>query len=161
TQVRKDLAAIGVRGYPRIGYRAVDASSRIREVLGFDVRKKGIIVGAGRLGGALASYPGFGAYGLEIVAIFDTDDSKVGSSIGQHPVVTLDKLEQVISDEHVGLAVLAVPAVAAPALAERVVAAGVRAIWNFAPTRFAVPEGVRIRHEQISVGLAELSYHLK
>lgn len=161
TQVRKDLAAIGVRGYPRIGYKALDACDHIRDILGFDKKKKGVIIGAGRLGGALAAYPGFGGYGLDIVAIFDNDSSKAGSKVGGHEIFPLDDLETVIKSERVGLAVLAVPANVASGLAERVIEAGVRAIWNFAPTRFAVPEGVRVRHEQISVGLAELSYHLK
>lgn len=161
TQVRKDLALIGVRGCPRVGYKVNEVVEAIRDILGFDQTHRAVIVGAGRLGGALASYPGFSAYGLEIVALFDNSPAKIGTMVGCQQVRPLDDLERIVKRSSVDIAVLTVPAGVAPELAVRLAHAGVQAIWNFAPTRFAVPEGVSVRHEQISGGLAELTHHLR
>ncbi|MEA3364543.1 MAG: winged-helix domain-containing protein, partial [Candidatus Hydrogenedentes bacterium] len=86
TQVRKDLAAIGVRGVPRVGYSATEVLEAIREVLGFDKIHKAILVGAGHLGGALAAYRGFAKYGLRIVGVFDNDPERIGTTIGGYVV---------------------------------------------------------------------------
>ncbi len=161
TLVRKDMAAIGVRGRPRVGFSMAELRDAIRVTLGFDESHKAIIVGAGRLGGALASYSGFMKYGLYIVALFDTDLERIGSVQGTVLVQNLDTLEAVITRHGVKLAILTVPADSAQRLAERLVAAGIRAIWNFAPTSLVVPPDVFVRHEHISVGLGELAYFLK
>ncbi|HOF40305.1 MAG TPA: redox-sensing transcriptional repressor Rex [Candidatus Hydrogenedentes bacterium] len=161
TQVRKDLAAIGVRGVPRLGYRAADVVDAIRQALGFDTIHRAILVGAGRLGGALAAYRGFVKYGLRIVGVFDQDPGKVGTTIGTHFVYNTTELETVIERNNVRLAILAVPAEACQALADRLVRAGIAGIWNFGPTTLTVPSGVVVRHEHIVVGLAELAYHLQ
>lgn len=161
TLVRKDLAAIGVRGRPRVGFSTQELMHSIRETLGFNERYKSVIVGAGRLGGAIASYGGFGKYGLDIVALFDADPARVGDMLGGAAVRPIDTLEAVVRDEGVHLAVITVPADAAQPLADRLVEAGIRAIWNFAPTSLVLPAGIFVRHEHISVGLAELAYYLK
>lgn len=161
TLVRKDLASIGVRGRPRIGFSTAELMGAVRETLGFNERYRSVIVGAGRLGGAIASYGGFGKYGLDIVALFDADPARVGETLGGAIVQPIDSLESVVRDHRVHLAVLTVPADAAQGLAERLVEAGIRAIWNFAPRSLVVPSNVFVRHEHISVGLAELAYYLK
>jgi redox-sensing transcriptional repressor len=161
TLVRKDLAAIGVRGRPRVGFSASELLSAIRNTLGFNETYSGVIVGAGRLGGAIASYPGFHKYGLRIVALFDVDEKRTGESQGGIVIEPLDRLEAVIAEQAVPLAILTVPAEAAQELADRLVTAGVRAIWNFAPVSLDVPDHVFVRQEHISLGLAELAYFLK
>ncbi|MFO7973846.1 MAG: redox-sensing transcriptional repressor Rex [Candidatus Hydrogenedentota bacterium] len=161
TQVRKDLAAIGVRGVPRIGYNTVEVMEAIREVLGFDKIYKAILVGAGHLGGALAAYRGFMKYGLRIVGVFDNDPARIGTTIGGHFVYDTKELETVIMRNEARLAILAVPAEACQALADRLVRAGISGIWNFGPTTLTVPPHVVVRHEHIVVGLAELAYHLQ
>lgn len=161
TQVRKDLAAIGVRGHPRVGFKATEVLEAIRLTLGFDETYKAVLVGAGRLGGAIAAYRGFSRYGMTIVALFDADLEKVGDVVGGYVVQPLESLEAVIRRHDVRLGILTVPAERAQALAERLAAAGVEAIWNFAPTGLVAPEGVIVRHEHIAVGLAELGYALK
>ena len=161
TLVRKDLASIGVRGRPRIGFSTAELLRAVRETPGFNERYRSVIVGAGRLGGAIASYGGFGKYGLDIVALFDADPARVGETLGGAIVQPIDSLESVVRDHRVHLAVLTVPADAAQGLAERLVEAGIRAIWNFAPRSLVVPSNVFVRHEHISVGLAELAYYLK
>ncbi|HRI87080.1 MAG TPA: redox-sensing transcriptional repressor Rex [Candidatus Hydrogenedentes bacterium] len=161
TLVRKDLAAIGVRGRPRVGFSTTGLMDAIRETLGFNEHYAAVIVGAGRLGGAIASYAGFGKYGLDVVALFDADHGRVGELLRGIPVEHIDRMEEIIAQRNVRTAVLTVPAEAAQPLADRLVASGVRAIWNFAPTSLVVPAGVFVRHEHISVGLAELAYYLK
>lgn len=161
TLVRKDLAAIGVRGRPRVGFSIAELKGRIRDVLGFNDAYKAVIVGAGRLGGAIVSYAGFAKYGLYVVAMFDADDNRAGTVMGGVLVQSVQNLETIIQRHNVHMAILTVPAEAAQPLADRLVATGVRAIWNFAPTSLSVPHDVFVRHEHISVGLAELAYYLK
>lgn len=161
TLVRKDLAAIGVRGYPRVGFRSAEVLKAIREVLGFDSTLPTAIVGCGRLGGALAAYAGFAEYGVKICAAFDDDPQKTGSSLGPVPVLPIESLEPTIEQMGIRMAILSVPPEPAQSLCDRLVAAGVEAIWNFAATTLNTPDDVVVRHEHISVGLAELAYHLK
>lgn len=161
TLVRKDLAAIGVRGYPHLGYKATEILNAIRDVLGFNRAYRAVVIGAGRLGGALASYRGFARYGMEIAGVFDADEKVVGQAVDSHAVRHMDTLPAFVRRENVALAVLTVPAGAAQEAADSAVAAGIRALWNFASASLTVPHGVFVRHEHISAGLAELSCHLK
>ena len=160
TLVRKDLAAIGVRGHPRVGFRSAEVLSAIRGVLGFNAAFRAVVIGAGRLGSALVSYPGFAALGMEIVGLFDNAPQKAGLTLGRYPVQTMPSLPTVVRNCEVSLAIITVPPRAAQDVADQAVAAGVKAIWNFASTNLTAPDGVFVRHEHISVGLAELSYQL-
>ena len=161
TLVRKDLAAIGVRGIPRVGFNAREVLGTIREILGFEEVSRGVILGAGRLGGAMASYHGFARYGLKICALFDCEPTKIGTGWAGYVVQPLENLPQVVREEQIDLAILTVPAEAAQSVATFAIDAGVKVLWNFANTNIHVPEEVFVRHEHISVGLAELSYRLK
>ena len=161
TLVRKDLAAIGVRGRTRVGYYKADVLRAIERAFGLGRVCRAVIVGAGRLGCALASYPGFGKYGLTIQALFDTDPLKIGSHVNDIPVVPFEFLETEVRKHDVSLAILTVPAHTAQGVAKRLVRAGVRAIWNFAPVNLSVPRSVFVRHEHLSVGLGVVVYHLK
>jgi redox-sensing transcriptional repressor len=161
TLVRKDLAAIGVRGCPRIGYAAAEVIDAIHKNLGFEDQHRAIVVGAGRLGGAIAAYPGFARYGLTIVGIVDNDPDKLGQDIAEHRVLPLDALPDLVRERQVDVVILTLPAEAAQDAADRAVTAGIRAIWSFAPTSISVPPEVKVRHEHLSTGFAELAYHLK
>ncbi|MCL4216503.1 MAG: redox-sensing transcriptional repressor Rex [Candidatus Hydrogenedentes bacterium] len=161
TQVRKDLASIGVRGQPRKGFQNAEVLTAIRRELGFNFRYDAIVLGAGRLGGAIVSYGGFNHFGLKIIALFDDDPSRTGEVIGGTLVHHIDELERFIERHDVHLAILTVPHEAAQPLADRLVKSGITGIWNFAPTRIEVPEHVHVRHEHIAVGLAQLAYYLK
>ncbi len=160
TLVRRDLAAISVRGQPKVGYPAGEALRTIRHVLGLDERKRAILVGAGRLGGAIASYRGFGDFGLEIVAVFDRAAGQVGPELGGVPVHPTEGIEDFLAERPVDFAILTLPAEAAQVMADRLFAAGVRGLWNFAPVALEAPEGTIIRNELLSSGLAEISYRL-
>lgn len=161
TQVRKDLATIGVRGAPRVGFRTEETLAAIRRTLGFDRDYKGVLIGVGQLGGALAAYPRFAHYGLRFVGLFDADREKHGQRFGRLVVQPLQRLAAAVRSRQVRLAVLAVPAFAAQEVADQAIAAGIDTLWNFAPTRLTVPERVYVRNEHISVGLGELAYALQ
>jgi redox-sensing transcriptional repressor len=161
TQVRKDLALIGVRGRPHVGFDRAEMVGAIRSAVGLDSERRAVIVGAGRLGGAIAAYDGFREYGLHVVAFFDTDAAKIGSTAAGRPVYPPSYIARVVGEADADLAILTCPADAAQSAADELIAAGIRAIWNFAPAAIAVPESVAVRNEHISLGLAELLYHLK
>lgn len=160
TQVRKDLAAIGLRGYPRVGFRTVDAREAIRRTLGFDGEHRTILVGAGHLGSALLAYEGFAQYGVRWVGVFDRDPQKQGRRFGRLVVQPLTRLRQASRQRTIHLAVIAVPAAAAQSVANQLISAGIETLWNFAPISLVVPDAVYVRNEHISVGLGELGYHL-
>lgn len=161
TQIRKDLASIGLRGYPRLGFRTAETLEAIRQALGFSETYKAILVGAGHLGGALAAYSAFERYGMRLVGIFDGAEDKQGQRFGRLVVQPMRRLKSIVRSREVRMAVLAVPARAAQDVADAVVSAGVDTIWSFAPTTLVVPSHVYVRNEHISVGLGELAYALK
>ncbi len=161
TQVRKDLGAIGLRGMGRVGFDAAEVVRTIRSVLAFDQEHAAIVIGVGHLGGALMAYKGFAQYGLRIVAAFDNDAAKVGEEISGCRVRHMRTLRAYLERHGVQLAILTTPASVAQRVANRLVALGIRAIWNFSPTRLTVPPEVFVRNEHISLGLSQLAYHLK
>jgi len=160
TQIRKDLAAIGVKGQCRVGFEISRVAEAIRKALGFENVFRAVIIGAGHLGGAIAAYEGFARYGLQVVALFDIDPGKIGLNVGHHVIQPLEKLEFVIKDRDVHLGIITVPADAAQECTDRMVKAGIKGIWNFSPVNLKIPPEIISRHEDLSVGLAYLSYHL-
>ncbi len=161
SQVRKDLSAIKVSGTPRIGYQTPEVIHAIHHELGFEHDLLAVIVGAGHLGSALARYRGFEHYGLRVVAIFDTAPEKVNTVVAELVVEPIERLGRVIGETGVKTAILTVSPDAAEDIAHRLARAGIKAIWNFVPARFKAPDGVFIRHQHLSTGLAELAYFLK
>ncbi len=161
TQIRKDLAAIGLKGCPRVGFSAREVATCLRRVLGFEQRYAAVLVGAGRLGGALAAYPGFQELGLTLSGVFDVDERKVGLAVGGLMVKPLAELEEFLRRFPVELGIIAVPAIAAQDVADRLIEGGVAALWNFAPLTLTAPAAVRVRNECLSIGLAELGYYVK
>jgi redox-sensing transcriptional repressor len=165
TQVRKDFSAIGVVGIGRVGFDVCEVCRAIRVGLGFDEAYDAILVGAGHLGGALLAYSGFAAgfarYGLRVVAAFDNDERKIGRTIAGLTIRPMKGMTTFVRRRNVRLAIITVPADVAQKMAERLVSAGVKAIWNFAPTQLSLPPDVLVRNEHISRGLSEIAYHLK
>ncbi|HOX38534.1 MAG TPA: redox-sensing transcriptional repressor Rex [Candidatus Brocadiia bacterium] len=159
--VRKDLAEIGVRGHSGHGFRCEDVLEAIRRTLGFSKRLRAVIIGAGRLGGALASYGSFQQYGVEICGVFDIAPHKVRLMFGGYQIQPMTSLPIVVKQMGVCIAILTVPPEAAQDAANRALDAGVRGIWNFSNASLEVPEGVVVRNEHMSIGLAELGYRLR
>ncbi len=161
TQVRKDFSAIGLVGIGRVGFDIRAVCSMIRVVLGFDRDYEAVLVGTGHLGTALLAYSGFARYGLRIVAAFDNDQDRVGGEIADCTIRSTMLMKSCIEKNNIRLAILTTPAEVSQGLADRLVSAGIKAIWNFSPTRLTVPPDVLVRNEHISVGLSEIAHHLK
>ncbi len=160
SQVRKDFSAVGLVGVSRVGYDVCEVCRTIRSELGFDNSYEAVLVGAGHLGVALANYGGFERYGLRVVAVFDSNPDVVGQPIGNLMVKSVHDLKGFVEQRRVPAAILTTPASVAQSLADLLVMSGVKAIWNFTPTRLNVPDDVLARNEHISVGLAQISFHL-
>jgi redox-sensing transcriptional repressor len=159
-QVRKDLSFFGSFGKRGLGYDVDALAERLRDILGLGHRYRVMIVGAGRLAGALVQYAGFSARGFHVVAVVDRDPGKVGQLLGQVPVADVADMEKVVGREQVEIAILVTPADPAQALVDRLVACGVTAILNFAPVQLQVPEGVDVKNVNLAVELETLSYAL-
>ena len=161
TQIRKDFGVIGLQGMGRVGFDVCEICRAIRVVLGFDQRYEAVLVGTGHLGSALLAYTGFAKYGLRIVAAFDNDQRKIGGKIAGCTVKSTMLMKSYVEKHKIRLAILATPAEVSQELTNRLVSAGVEAIWNFTPTQLLVPEDILVRDEHISTGLSEITYHLK
>jgi redox-sensing transcriptional repressor len=159
-QVRKDLSYLGELGMRGIGYDVESLIAHISRELGLTASRRVAIVGFGRLGGALLGYSGFRERGFETVAVFDADPSKVGTKVAGLTVRPVDELEAGLAQDEVDIVLLTTPADVAQMLADRVAAAGVRAILNFAPVTLDVPDRVKVRPVDLSVELQVLSFHL-
>lgn len=159
-QVRKDLAAIGVSGQPRVGFPVAELIAAIERFLGWDNVTDAFVVGAGHLGSALAGYQGFSRHGLNVVALFDKAPDRVGMKIHGKEVLSMEKFADLVDRLHVHIAILTVPAEAAAEVAEEAVAAGIQAIWNFTATKLVVPEGVIVERMDLAASLAVLSSKL-
>lgn len=159
-QVRKDLSFFGSFGKRGLGYDVDALASRLREILGLGHRYRVMIVGAGRLAGALVQYAGFSARGFQIVAVVDRDRGKVGQVLGEVRVADVADMEAIVAREQVEIAILVTPADPAQSLVDRLIACGVTAILNFAPVQLQVPEGVDVKNVNLAVELETLSYAL-
>lgn len=159
-QVRKDLSFFGSFGKRGIGYPTVELAKRIREILGLGRRYNVILVGAGRIGAALANYPGFGERGFDITAVYDVDPKKIGQQLDGHTVRDLALLESDLAASPAQIAVLGTPAEAARELADRLVKSGVRAILNFAPVALNLAGDVTISNVNMALELEALSFAL-
>jgi redox-sensing transcriptional repressor len=157
-QVRKDLAHFGHFGHPGIGYRCQELISAIKIILGTDREWRVALVGVGNLGRALLGYRGFVQQGFRIVAAFETDPEKVGTHIENVEVCHLDRLAEVIADRQIELGMVAVPAARAQEVADRLVAAGVGGIVNFAPVTLRVPSGVSIVGVDLARELEQVTF---
>ncbi len=159
-QVRRDLASFGGFGVRGVGYDVKQLRIELERILGLDRTLHVAIVGAGNLGHALADYPGFGGGGLKVVALFDIDPDKVGRHTrGGVPIHHLDDIESVTTAK-LDVGIVAVPAEAAQRVVDRLVAAGIRAVLNFAPVRPRVPEGFRCKSVDLTLELESLSFFL-
>ncbi|MCE5255340.1 MAG: redox-sensing transcriptional repressor Rex [Spirochaetaceae bacterium] len=156
-QVRKDLAITGIIGKPKRGYPANELIKAIEHFLGWDISHKAIVVGAGNLGSALMGYQEFKNNGLDIIAGFDADPSKIGSRIHGVPIHAIDKLDQVIPEIQPEIAILTVPSPFAQSNCDSIVRNGIKSIWNFTNIKLKVPDSVSVQREDLSSGYAMLS----
>jgi redox-sensing transcriptional repressor len=159
-QVRKDLSFFGSFGKRGLGYSVSALSSSLRDILGLGRQWNVVIVGAGKIGAALAQYRGFKERGFKVVGVYDEDPALVGSSLDGVVVRDQGELDADIAKLKPHIALIAVPPEAAQGLVDRVVKAGVRAILNFAPAPINVPPHVTLRSVNMALELEILSYAL-
>jgi redox-sensing transcriptional repressor len=158
-KLRKDLSHLGSYGTRGVGYDVEYLVYQISRELGLTQDWVVAIIGAGNLGTALANYGGFASRGFRIAALLDADSQVVGSRVAGLTVEHTDKLETVIRDHAVSIGVIATPAGAAQGMCDRLVAAGVTSVLNFAPVVLGVPDGVDVRKVDLSIELQILAFH--
>ena len=158
-KVRKDLSHLGSYGTRGVGYEVQELVFHISRELGLTQGWAVVLVGVGNLGQALAGYGGFTGRGFRVAALLDVDPARVGADVGGQVVRPLDDLEAVVAETGVSIAVLTTPASAAQAVCDRLVAAGVTSVLNFAPVVLQVPEGVDVRKVDLALELQILSFH--
>ncbi|MFN2522934.1 MAG: redox-sensing transcriptional repressor Rex [Mycobacteriales bacterium] len=158
-KVRKDLSHLGSYGTRGVGYEVDELVQHISSALGLTRRRSVVLVGVGNLGHALAGYGGFASRGFRIAGLLDADRARVGESIAGVVVRHMDDLDDVVRAGEVSIGVIATPAQAAQEVCDRLVAAGVTSILNFAPAVLQVPAGVDLRKVDLSLELQILSFH--
>jgi len=159
-QVRKDLSFFGSFGKRGLGYSVPELTTRIREIMGLAREWKVIIVGAGKIGAALAQYGGFFQRGFHITAVYDSSPQKIGRSWDSHVIRDVRDLERDTAGDPPDIAVLAVPAAAAQPTLDRIAAAGIKAVLNFAPVQLQAPPDVTVRSVNMAMELEGLSFAL-
>jgi len=158
-KVRKDLSYFGSYGTRGVGYDVEFLLFHIRRELGLTHDWPTVIVGMGNLGQALANYGGFQERGFVVAALVDSDTSKVGQRVGDLVVDDAEDLDRIVEERKITIGVIATPAIAAQEVADRMVAAGITSILNFAPTVITVPEGISVRKVDLAVELQILSFY--
>jgi redox-sensing transcriptional repressor len=157
-QVRKDLSLFGSFGTRGLGYPVHELRDQITAILGIDRVWPVALFGVGNIGSALVSYKEFARQGFQIVKLFDNDQRKIGSNHKGIVVSDIRKMEREVKDAGVEMAIIAVPATVAQDIVDQIVAAGIKAILNFAPINLKVPDDVYLRSENMSMELEYLSF---
>jgi len=159
-QVRKDLAYFGEFGVRGIGYYVAGLKAELQKILGLDREWPVVLVGLGNLGAALFHYKGFSKQGFRIVAVFDDDPAKAGNTVDGVPIMPMRDLPKETKARNLQIAIVAVPAESAQAVTEKLTAAGIKAILNFAPGRIRAVKDVRLKNVDLSIELESLSFYL-
>ncbi|SFG03148.1 redox-sensing transcriptional repressor [Actinopolymorpha cephalotaxi] len=158
-KLRKDLSYLGSYGTRGVGYDVEYLRYQIAREIGLTQDWPVVIVGIGNLGHALANYSGFVSRGFGIVGLLDADPARVGEQVGDHEIQAYGELERVVSEYGVAIGVISTPATAAQEVCDRMVAAGITSVLNFAPVVLSVPAGVDVRKVDLSTELQILAYH--
>lgn len=159
-QIRKDLASFGQFGKKGVGYYVNELKHNVGGILGLDNHWNIAVIGIGHLGAALANYQNFVSLGFNLVALFDQDPKVIGTVQNHVKVEDVRGLAQIVRERHVDIGIIAVPAAFAQEVADQLVTAGVKGIWNFAPIKMQVPDSMHIVNEDLSIGLSRLSYYI-
>jgi len=161
SQLRHDFHYFGGFSRPGRPYQVEKLVPALEKIIGISTPQPTAIIGAGHLGQALANYQNLDLQGFPVKGIFDTNPKLIGLEMRGQPVQDMDDLEDVIRREGIKIAILTVPAIHAQGVADRLVAAGIVGIFNFAPTDLKVPEDVAVRNERLAVGIMSLSFKVK
>lgn len=159
SQIRQDLNNFGGFGQQGFGYDVENLRLEIAKILGLDKKYKVMIVGAGNIGQAIANYTGFYEADYEVVALFDKNPKLIGLSIRNAVIRDIDDIEEFLQSEKIDIAVICTPKSVCQQIAEKVVACGIKAIWNFAPKDLKMPEGVYVENVHLNESLFSLTYY--
>jgi redox-sensing transcriptional repressor len=159
-QVRKDLAMVSDGGRPKVGYLREGLIDDIEQFLGYDNTTDAVLIGAGKLGQALLDYTGFEEYGVRILAAFDQCPAREQTDAGK-PILSMNQLKDFCAAHKVRMGIITVPAAHAQGVCDQLIASGIRAIWNFAPTHLDVAPNIVVQNENMATSLAVLSMHLQ
>ena len=159
-QVRKDLSFFGSFGKRGLGYSVPELSAALREILGLGREWRVVIVGAGKIGAALAQYRGFRQRGYNIIAVYDANRDKIGRSLEGIEIRDMARFEADVAAEHPEIAVLAIPGEEAQAVLDRIVRTGIKAVLNFAPVQLHAPADVTVKAVNMAMELEGLSFAL-
>lgn len=157
-QVRKDLAHFGHFGYPGVGYRCSELVAAVKQIIGTDHTWPVVLAGVGNLGRALLGHRGFSHQGFDIVAAVDSDPTKFGKTLDGIEIRPISQLPELVLQHDVRLAIIAAPASAAQEVAERIVAAGIYGILNFAPITLHLPPEVAVSSVDLAIEMEQLSF---
>lgn len=161
SQIRQDLNNFGGFGQQGYGYNVEDLHRELGKILGLDHNFKAVIVGAGNLGQAIADYKGFEDAGFKVVSIFDRNPRVIGLQIRGIEIRDVDTIEEYIKNNNIEIGIITVPKESAQQVADTYVRAGVKGIWNFAPTDLNIPEEIVVEDVRLNESLFILSYFLK
>lgn len=160
SQVRKDISFLNNSGKCRVGYLVRELKASIEKTLGFTKPKNAIIIGAGNLGNALANYSNFSNYGLNVLALFDTDKNKIGIDINGKKVYSIDEIKTLTSKIGIDMAILTVPREFAQQTADILVKENIKYIWNFSPAVLDVPKEVQVWNENLMGNFLQFAYKM-
>ena len=159
-QVRKDLSFFGSFGKRGLGYSVPELSAALRDILGLGREWRVVIVGAGKIGAALAQYRGFRQRGYNIIAVYDANPEKIGRSLEGIEIRDMSRFETDVAAERPEIAVIAIPGEEAQAVLDRIVRTGIKAVLNFAPVQLHAPSDVTVKAVNMAMELEGLSFAL-
>ena len=160
-QVRKDLALISGCGKPRVGYDRAKLVQDIERHLGYEGLASAVLVGAGKLGRALLDYDGFEDFGIRILAGFDCNERAFEIGKNSKPVLPIADIEKFCTEHGVKIGIITVGQGSAQEVCDRLVACGIKAIWNFAPCALSLPSDILLKQENLALSLAHLNSQIK
>lgn len=158
-QVRKDLASVSGEGKPRLGYATEELVKKLEDCLGYNELTDAVLVGAGKLGGALLQYEGFERFGVRIIAAFDKNEQSVNPD-SKTKVLPMNQFELFCKTHNIRIGIITVVEESAQDICNQMIKSGITAIWNFAPCKLQVPDGICIQNENLALSLAHLSNQL-
>lgn len=161
SQIRQDLNNFGGFGQQGYGYNVEALYNEIGKILGLDRSYRAILVGAGNLGQAIANYSGFRKAGFEIKALFDANPRMIGLKIREFEILDSENIEEFVKNNEIDIAILCIPKNGAQELVNRIVKAGIKGVWNFAPLDLEVPSDVIVENVNLTESLFTLSYLMK
>ena len=161
SQIRQDLNNFGGFGQQGYGYNVDALHQEIGKILGLDTKYNAVLIGAGNLGQAIANYSGFRKAGFEIKALFDANPRMIGLKIRDFEILDSEDIEEFIKENDVDIAIVCIPKKGSQELADRLVNAGIKGIWNFVPVDLDVPESVIVENVNLTESLFTLSYLMK